>query len=414
MREPPAILRELGGRIDWVSGVVPGLSTALVPRGLADVAVALLGHDPDVEIATADPIGQSSSVPNDPSYNLEYAGYTTFKPCLELAWNVRHDTDSRIIAIIDSGLILDNPGFHDFDLNLWQNPGEVPFGNNMIDDDNDGIINDFYGAEFIPEGDLYESSPPNMPRSYPLDYSGHGTIVASILGATGNNGSGLAGVARRCTLMPVKVEGGIGFYFSACLKGIEYAHNKGSRLMNCSWTFSYAPGETPAVLDPLRLEMEQYSDTLFVVASGNRFDVVGGGYNLDATSGPGVDLYPQEWTMAHMIVVGNSTTTDGRYSESHWGPTSVDVFAPGTDMVGYNTTGQVISAMSGSSWSAPIVTGMAALYWSNNPSSSPTAVKGKIMGSGILPSALNGLCVGTGAKCSRVNPAALLQAGTCP
>jgi subtilisin family serine protease len=237
----------------------------------------------------------------------------------------------------------------------------------------------------------------------PLALDAHGNVIASIIGAKGNNNIGIAGVAWTCTIMHVKIIGFGGVELGDAIKGIEHAYNHGARLMNCSWNF---PGPA-SVMEPLRLTMQNASEALFVVAAGNG-DF--GGWNLDDSATP--DRFPQEFTLDNMILVGGCRADDTRFYRSHWGATSVDVFAPGENVTGLALNGNA-AGWTDTSFAAPVVTGIAALVWKQNPSWTPQQVRQRIMSTGDAPSGLSGLCVGNGSACTRVNPAVALGT-TCP
>lgn len=178
--EPTPLMDAISARVIWVSRVVPGLSTVEVPSGDAELAVDLLSFERGVVDASLDGAMYSGAVPNDPHWNstspIQFQQYTAFKQCLQKAWNIQ--TSSNVmIAVLDTGV---DYTFSDTLPNLRTNPGEINDGN---DNDGNGVIDDIYGAEFLPPGDIFETSPPAEPHSDPLDLVYHGTFVGSVLGA---------------------------------------------------------------------------------------------------------------------------------------------------------------------------------------------------------------------------------------
>lgn len=123
-----------------------------------------------------------------------------------------------IVAVLDTGVDATHP---DLAGNLWTNPGELP--GNGVDDDGNGFVDDLHGADMVNgDGD-------------PADGAGHGTAVAGVIGARGNDGTGISGVAWHIRLMPVKVLPDHGFGTTATLvAGLRYALANGARVVNMS------------------------------------------------------------------------------------------------------------------------------------------------------------------------------------
>src|SRR5215218_2837407 len=138
------------------------------------------------------------------------------------------------VAVVDTGVDLSH---RDLAPNVWTNPGEVP--GNGIDDDADGLVDDVHGADFVNhDGD-------------PSDDNGHGTHVAGIVAARGNNGVGVAGLAWRARIMAVKVLGADASGDMATVAdGVRYAVGHGARVINLSLTGpSPGPGLESAVAE---------------------------------------------------------------------------------------------------------------------------------------------------------------------
>ncbi len=401
---PPAVLQLLDARVEWVSELSPGLASVETPEGLAGVALEVLRATPGVAGAWPDRVGAPAAAPNDDAWATQFEDYPEFRACLEKAWD-KTTTSQRLIAVLDSGM---EYVLADLAPNTYVNPGEVLDG---VDNDRNGIVDDVHGAEFVKAFDLDRTSPDEARGSLPRDVSGHGTHVASIIGAVGGNGVGMAGVLWQARLMPVKVFGQY-LYLSDALKGIEYAYFQGARLMNCSWQFSYAPGEPKTVMDPLWQMISETPDALYVVAAGN---VNPSGVDLDVTSGPGIDFYPQEFPKTNILVVGNLKGHGSPHPSSNYGATSVDVFAPGTAIMGMNSADGSILPDSGTSYAAPIVTALAAMVWDMHPEWTPGQVRAHLMQTGEATPELEGRCVGHGnGRCVLVSPSRALGLGPCP
>jgi subtilisin family serine protease len=257
----------------------------------------------------------------------------------ELGWDIRTTAEDVVVAIIDTGIDTDHP---DLVANLWKNPGEIP--GNGLDDDSNGIVDDIFGLNAISGlGDVE-------------DDNGHGTHVAGIAGAVGNNETGITGVAWNTNLMTVKFlnEEGRGVASDA-IEAIYYAVDQGANIINASWgSFEYSSGLYDAV------NYAADADVLFVAASGNT------SFNIDSNGD-----YPSSFDLDNIISVG-SIGRGGELSEfSNYGKSTVDIAAPGEDIL--STVPFEDSAyfeFSGTSMAAPHVTGILVLllqHYSGDP-----------------------------------------------
>ena len=176
---------------------------------------AWLEEQPGVLSAVADAPVRATAGPND----LFYRGVQS--PYLEpvgapAGWDITTNAEAIVVAVLDTGIDLSH---EDLAPNLWQNLNDAD--NDGVDDDNNGCIDDRYGCRFInltpkrtrecgydsstPTGDVWDDhGSPDEPDGLPY-YGSHGTAVAGIIGARGNNSVGIAGVAWRVRLMTLKV-----------------------------------------------------------------------------------------------------------------------------------------------------------------------------------------------------------------
>ena len=161
---------------------------------------------------------------------------------------------SQIIAILDTGVDYIHP---DLEENIWINEAELN-GIEGYDDDENGYIDDIRGWDF------------HHQTNTPLDDNMHGTHVAGIAGAVGNNGIGIAGAAWDVKLMPLKVFQASGIGDAATIaQGIEYAYMNGATVLNMSFG-SFAESFT------MKAALENaYSTAILVAAAGNNGVAIG-------------------------------------------------------------------------------------------------------------------------------------------
>jgi subtilisin family serine protease len=184
-----------------------------------------LARDPNVEYAEPVLRARVAAVTNDPYLSTSGAWGQPYQDLWGLhrisapaAWD-RATGDGVVVAVIDTG---SDPAHPDLAANLWQNPGEI--AGNFLDDDGNGFVDDVRGWDFV-NGD-----------SDPSDGHGHGTHVAGTIAAVAGNGTGVAGVAWRAKVLPLKGLGDDGFGSSDHLaEAIVYAAENGARVVNMSW-----------------------------------------------------------------------------------------------------------------------------------------------------------------------------------
>jgi len=324
------------------------------PKKNVPEMVALYNQNPNVEWAEPNYIYHLLVTPNDTYYNFQWF---YFKDLLlsQSGWDVEKGSPDVIIAIVDSGVYKDHP---DLDSKIWQNSDETP--NNGKDDDGNGYIDDVWGWDFVGnDKDPYDEHHPPPPQ-----VGAHGTMVAGIASAETNNSQGIAGASWYCKIMAVRVADASGNATAdAVANGINYAANNGAHVINLS-----LGDKNPST--PIALAIDYAHDIkkcVVVAAAGNHND-----HPI---------FYPARYPKTIAVGASDRGTADpndpfeddGRADFSSWGTgieddRLVDVVAPGVGI--YSTsvkslTGADYMPGSGTSYSAAIVSGLAALVISH-------------------------------------------------
>jgi len=283
----------------------------------------------------------TQAVPNDPSFGdlwgLRNTGQIGGIPGADIravdAWNTTTGSDI-VVAMIDTGVDYTHP---DLAPNIYVNPGEIP--GNGVDDDHNGFVDDVHGWDFVNHD--------NEPR----DDLGHGTHTAGTVGAVGDNGLGVVGVCWHVKLMPLKFIGGSLFgEIADAISCIEYATMMHARVMSNSWA---GGGFSQALFDAIKDAND--SGILFVAAAGNS--------GADTDIAP---LYPADYDIPNVISVAATTASDDKASFSNYGLTSVDLGAPGVQILS-TAPNNSYRYMSGTSMATPHVAGALALILSRYP-----------------------------------------------
>jgi len=295
-------------------------------------------------------------VPNDPLYPNQW-----YLPHIDApqAWDTTTGSDTIVVAVIDSGVDIAHP---DLAGNIWTNTKEI--SGNGIDDDGNGYIDDVHGWDFVAN-----SSDPSPKFDVGWSENGvdHGTVVAGIIGAAGENTIGIAGVNWHASIMPLRVLNGAGVGDThAIYQAVEYAINNGANFINLSFV-----GNDD---DPLLAQAidEAYANGIITfAAAGNE------GVNLNSSP-----RYPA--CDKNVIGIGGTNQTDHRVvfyngngsigGGSNYGSNCIDISAPAenfTSTAMYDPTHSLgdyyVSSWYGTSFAAPLVTGAAALIKANQP-----------------------------------------------
>ena len=341
----------------WLVGTSTGVSAARavpgeriapgirVVRGSA-AAARRLRHSPGVRFVEPNRRFRASSLsaPSDPLYGRQWALRATNA---RAAWPTTLG-DGVPVAVLDSGLDLSNPDLAD---NVWTNPGEVP--GNAVDDDGNGFIDDVHGADTVGwDGD-------------PSDGLGHGTAVASVIAARGDNGFGLSGMAWDARVMPVKVLHDSGWGTTATMiAGLRYALDEGARIVNMSLN-----GSAPSQALDEAIQQAEERGVLVVTSAGND------GRNRDR-----VPSYPASERSPSVITVASANRAGALAPGSAFGRTSVDIAAPGDEVLASDLGGR-FTRHSGTSFAAAYVTGAAALLAAAHPDAPASSLRAALIAS---------------------------------
>lgn len=328
-----------GGRLRGQSGIErlslsPGFDLAAVASALR--ANRLVDFAEPNYLITADEI-----TPNDPRFPEQWALKNTgttggqFGSDINAsqAWGVTTGTRRTVIAIIDSGIDFSHPDLRN---NEWNNILEQ--GNNQ-DDDSNGFADDLHGWDFVAN------------TAEIKDEQGHGTAVAGVIAARGNNITGISGVMWRASLLSLRVldQTGTGDIAGA-VEAIDYAVQNGAQVINCSW----GTGDASVALREA-IERASQRGVVIVASAGN------GGRDIETQS-----HYPASFDLNNLISVASTDSSDLPTPFSNWGAIHVAVAAPGKDILTTKMGGDY-QMISGSSVSAPFVAGVVGLIKTLRP-----------------------------------------------
>jgi subtilisin family serine protease len=294
---------------------VPGVQLVGTGRGETIAGtIARLERDPNVRYAEPNRRRSiSATIPNDALFGQLWGLDNTGQSVDSVAGTPDKDIDApeawdvftggnTLVAVVDTGIAYDHP---DLAPNMWTNPGEI--AGNGVDDDGNGYVDDVHGYDIV-DGD------PD-----PRDFNEHGTHVAGTIAAAGNDGAGVVGVSWSARLMAVRVLDAAGEGTDADIaEGFQYAARNGARVVNAS-----LGGSNPSLT--LQTAIHGNPNTLFVVAAGNE------GENLDPATV--LSTYPCAFTDANLICVAATDQNDALADFSNFGNTSVDLAAPGVNIL---------------------------------------------------------------------------------
>jgi regulation of enolase protein 1 (concanavalin A-like superfamily) len=338
---PAAAMTALG--VESRESLAGGVHRLRSTRVAAGPLVAMLVARPDVEYAEPNYLVRVAAVPRDPYFDAEAGLLNHERPGSDIhataAWDIATGTRASVVAVLDSGVDYRHP---DLASNLWSAPAAftVTVGGHTIT---------------CPAGTVGFNAV--RLTCDPMDDHGHGTAMAGVIGAEGDNGVGVAGVNWTASLMALKFIGpdGIGSYADA-INAIDFAVQINDifasaggarvRVLSNSWT---GTGYSRALLDAI--ERAGTRNILMVASAGN-----------DGADNDLSPVYPASFEASNILSVLATGSDDSREPYSNFGVASVDVGAPGLT---YSTVlGGGYGSTYGTSVAAALVSGAASLVLS--------------------------------------------------
>lgn len=366
----------------WVLQSVDPVELETLPLMLVR-ADSASGKRSGVLLAEPEFIYFASRLPSDPGFSQQWGlhnmgqggGVSDADIDGPAAWDIATDASAVTVAVIDSGI-----DRHHVDLaaNMWVNPTETLNG---LDDDGNGYVDDLWGWDFYADD------------NDPDDENRHGTHCAGIIGASGNNGIGIAGTAWQARIVSLRFlsAGGAGRGADA-IEAIDYATERGFAITSNSWG---GGGYSQLLLEVI--EEAGVAGTLFIAAAGNAAQ------DIDR-----FPTYPAAYQSDAIIAVASTDHRDELSSFSNFGIASVDIAAPGSAI--YSTLpDNTYGTLSGTSMATPFVAGAAALLRALRPEMSAGEIKQALLDSSDRLDSLDGRVA-----YGRLNLAVLLNQNTGP
>ncbi len=358
---------------------------------------AAMKMGPPLESTTNSPtpsrLLQSLAIPNDPSYGSQW-----YLPMIGApgAWDVTTGDSNVVVVIFDTGVDYTHP---ELAPNMWRNPGETGLDDqgsdkatNGIDDDGNGYVDDVYGINVLNgSGDPMDAGFWNSPALTAANRVYHGTFLAGIIGAVGNNGQGIAGLNWSTKIMAIRALGGdiadpnwAQGYWSDNLAAWDYVLTMKRRGVN------------------VRVTNHSYGGAVFSLAMREAFALAGSEGILNVTIAQNFahdnDVFsfaPGTYNLSSIINVAASSESDALTSFSGFGASTVSLAAPGRNIMS-TWPGASYATGSGTSYACPMVVGTAALLLSVNPNLTVDELKAAIFGSVDQPVSLRGKVITNG------------------
>ncbi|MFN8847999.1 MAG: S8 family serine peptidase [Bdellovibrionales bacterium] len=349
----------------YIKNQIEDLNLVVIKRPVFETKSSVienLSNNPLVEYIEPNFIYRINKTPNDPMigqlWGLQNLGASDSDGATGVAgvdvdavraWDIQTGSSDVVVAVIDTGVNYNHPDLVD---NMWVNEVEKN-GQAGVDDDQNGIVDDIHGANFVTA---------SAPTGDPMDDHGHGSHCSGTIGAKGDDGKGLVGVAWNTKIMALKfLSASGGGSLEGAVQAINYANKMGAKILSNSWG---GGGFSQALKDVIDQSNEK--GTLFVAAAGND------GANNDSSA-----TYPANYEVDNVLSVAAINNRGQLASFSNYGRNKVHVGAPGVNVVSITTAGY--ESWSGTSMATPHVSGIAVLLASQDPNMSGIEMKNRIM-----------------------------------
>ena len=313
---------ELARRFEWLSAHQGRVMCLLrSPTQTTAALIAELSQDPTVALVEPNHLRWTTDmrIPNDPRFvqlwGLQNTGQSVNGVAgtahadigFLRAWGLaRPSTNEVVVAVIDTGVDLTHP---DLVSNLWTNPGEIP--NNGVDDDSNGYMDDVHGYDFVN-------------RTGAVTDSGfHGTHVTGTIAASGNNGLGVIGVNFQVHIMALKASNdGSSISTDAAIEATQYAAMMKSRGVNVAAINASFGGTSASSTESAVIQAAGDVGIIYCAAAGN-----------DSADNDTTPTYPADYRLPNIIVIAASDQDDALASFSNYGARTVDLAAPGANIL---------------------------------------------------------------------------------
>ena len=364
--EQNAILRAAGATSKKRFGQIDAVLVR-VDNGREQTVMKVLQSDARVDYVELNHVVTIAETPNDPSFsqlwglnNTGQTGGTSDKDIdAPEAWELATGDPDVVVAVADTGVDFGHP---DLTSQRWVNTLDPVNG---ADDDGNGLVDDWSGWDFVNDD------------NDPVDDHDHGTHVSGTIGASGNNGVGVVGVNWNVKIMALKFLNAAGSGTTAdAIASTLYAADHGADVSSNSW------GGGP--FDQALLDAIEYGASrgmLFVAAAGND------AFNNDVTP-----TYPATYGSAAVLAVAATDHNDGLAFFSSYGATTVDLGAPGVNILS-TTRGSTYKSFNGTSMATPHVAGAAALVEDRFPGATLYGIKALLLNTVDPAAALAGRTV---------------------